>query len=145
MLACAQPLASQDTRLPAWLSGCWRMLGPEQQVEEIWLAPAGGTLVGMSRTVVRDSLRGFEIMVVRPGVNGLVFEATPSGQPPATFLVAGQADSAITFQNLTHDFPQVIRYSAIGGDSLVAVISGTVRDRQRTITYEYARVRCSLP
>ena len=144
---CSFTLSAQEPapNLPVWLSGCWRMLGPGQQIEEVWLSPAGGALVGMSRTVARDSLRSFELMVVRSGANGLVLEATPSGQPPANFLAAVRSDTSITFENLTHDFPQLIRYTRVGGDSLVATISGTVRERQRTITYEYARVSCTLP
>lgn len=121
------------------------MLGPAQSVEEIWLPPAGGALVGLGRTMAGDTLRAYELLVIRGGASGLVLEATPAGQPPAAFLAAARTDSSIVFENLTHDVPQLIRYTRPTPDSLVATISGTVRDRQRTITYEYARVGCSLP
>ncbi len=109
------------------------------------MTPLGGTMVGLSRTVSRDTLRGYDLMLIRGGANGLVFEANPAGQPAAAFLAAARNDSAITFENLTHDFPQLISYTRVSPESLVAVISGTVRDRQRTITYGYARVACPLP
>ena len=111
-------------------------------VDEMWLAPAGGALVGVSRSVEADSLRSHETMVVRAGPNGLIFEAAPSGQPPGMFLASSVSDTSLTFENLTHDFPQVIRYTRHGADSLFAMISGTVRDRQRTINYAYGRVSC---
>lgn len=141
------PLTGQDAAaaLPAWLQGCWRLTGPDQVIEEIWLTPLGGAMIGLSRTVSRDTLRGHELMLIRAGANGLVLEAAPAGQPAAAFLAAARGDSAITFENLTHDFPQLISYTRVSAESLVAVISGTVRDRQRTITYGYARAACPLP
>jgi hypothetical protein len=141
------PLAGQEgsAALPGWLQGCWRLTSPDQVIEEVWLTPLGGAMVGLSRTVSRDTLRGHELMLIRTGANGLVLEANPAGQPSAVFLAAARNDSAITFENLTHDFPQLIGYTRVTPDSLVAVISGTVRDRQRTITYGYARAACPLP
>ncbi len=146
-LLLAAPLAAQEAAptLPQWLTGCWRMTDPDRVIDEVWLPQAGGALLGVSRAHAGDSLLSYEVMVIRPGVSGLVYEANPSGQLPATFLVGVQSDSGITFENLTHDFPQLIRYARRGADSLLAVVSGTVRDRQRVISYEYARVACSLP
>ncbi len=131
--------------LPGWMAGCWRQVQAGRVIEEVWLPPAGGALVGVSRTVEGDSLRSWELMVVRAGPNGLVFEATPSGQPPAAFLASAVSDTMVAFENLTHDFPQVVRYARYGEDSLLATISGVVRDRQRTINFTYARARCPGP
>lgn len=111
-------------------------------IDEVWLPPAGDALLGMSRTVRNDTLRTFEQLVIRRGVNGLVLEAAPSNQPPASFLAAEVSDTLILFENLTHDFPQLIRYVRRGPDSLVAGVSGTVRERQRAIEFNYARVAC---
>jgi hypothetical protein len=136
---------SATASLPGWMVGCWRQVQAARIIEEVWLGPAGGALVGMSRTVEGDSLRSWELMVVRIGPNGLVFEATPSGQPPAAFLGSSASDTAVAFENLTHDFPQLVRYARRGADSLHATISGVIRDRQRTITFDYARVACPGP
>lgn len=111
-------------------------------IDEVWLSPAGDALLGMSRTVRNDTLRAFEQMVIRRSSNGLVLEATPSNQPPASFQAAEVSDTLIVFENPTHDFPQVIRYLRQGRDSLVAGVSGTVRERQRAIELNYARVAC---
>lgn len=128
--------------LPGWLTGCWREANAGQVIDEIWLPPAGDALVGMARTVRSDTLRSWEQLVIRRGSNGLVLEATPSGQPPAAFLAAEVNDTVIAFENLTHDFPQVIRYQRLGRDSLLAVVSGTIGERQRAIEFDYARVAC---
>lgn len=134
-------LAAQQTA-PAWLTGCWRQVEAGQITDEVWLARAGGALVGMSRTVENDSLRSWELMLIREGANGLAFEAAPSGQSMAVFLASTVTDSSIAFENLTRDYPQVIRYARRGADSLIAVVSGTIHDRQRAIEFHYARVAC---
>ena len=99
-------------------------------------------MVGVSRSIEADTLRSSEIMVIRSGANGLILEVSPSGQTAAAFLAASASDTAVAFENLTHDYPQVIRYARRGPDSLLATITGTVRDRQRTINYAYARAAC---
>lgn len=142
-LLLARPLAGQQVTTLAWMAGCWRQLDAGFTVEEVWLAPEGGTMVGVSRTVVNDSTRSTEQMVIRAGLSGgLVYEASPSGQAPAAFLSLAVSDSAVTFENLTHDFPQQIRYIRAGRDSMVAVVSGTVREKLRSISYRYARASC---
>ena len=141
LLLLAAPLQAQQA-LPAWLAGCWRQAEAGQVTDEVWLPASGGALLGMSRTVENDTLRTWELMVIRQGPNGLTFEASPSGQPMAVFLAGASGDSGIAFENLTHDYPQLIRYARPGGDSLVAVVSGVIHDRQRTIAFHYARVAC---
>ncbi len=144
LLGLARPSSAQQqpTSLPGWLAGCWREASAGQVIDEVWLSPAGDALLGISRTVRNDTLRAFEQMVIRRGANGLVLEATPSNQPPASFQAAEVSDTLIVFENPTHDFPQMIRYLRLGHDSLVAGVSGTVRERQRAIEYNYARVAC---
>jgi Domain of unknown function (DUF6265) len=127
------------------MAGCWRQSDVGQVLDEVWLNPGGGTLLGVSRSIDGDSLRGYELMLIRRGVHGLAFEASPAGQPPTAFLASVVTDSSITFENLTHDYPQLIRYTRRGTDSLLAMISGTVRDRQRTINYAYRRSACPGP
>lgn len=144
LVGLARPITAQQqpTSLPGWLAGCWREASAGQVIDEVWLPPAGDALMGMSRTVRNDTLRAWEQLVIRRGPNGVVLEAVPSNQPPTAFLAAEVSDTQIVFENLTHDFPQVIRYQRRGQDSLVAIVSGTVRDRQRAIEYAYARVAC---
>ncbi|HSB54656.1 MAG TPA: DUF6265 family protein [Gemmatimonadales bacterium] len=143
LLVTAGGLEAQQVNTLAWMAGCWRQLDAGVTVEEVWLAPAGGTMIGLSRSVEDDSTRSTEHMVIRPAASGgLVYEAAPSGQEPGAFLAATVTDSLVIFENLTHDFPQQIRYSRLPGDSLLAVVSGTVRERLRTITFRYSRSTC---
>lgn len=134
-----------DPGLPGWLTGCWRQASAALVVEEMWLAPQGGAMVATGRTLRQDSMIAWEQLVVRRQGPGLVLEATPSNQLRATFTATLVSDTLLRFENPQHDFPQVIRYERRGPDSLIAVVSGTVRERQRAITFEYGRVPCGLP
>ncbi len=35
----------------AWLAGCWELRAGPRLIEEQWLSPRGGMLLGMSRTM----------------------------------------------------------------------------------------------
>lgn len=80
----------------AWLEGCWEAASRKRTVEENWMAPRGGSMLGVSRTVRGDSLLEYELVVLREEAARLVYEAHPSGQPVAAFhsregVRAGQA------------------------------------------------------
>ncbi len=147
LLGLAQPVGAQQTPvpLPGWMAGCWREASAGLIIDEVWLRPVGDALTGMSRTIRDDTLRAWEQMVIRRVPDGLVLEATPSGQPPATFASTEASDTLLVFANPDHDFPKTIRYLRRGRDSLIAVVSGTIRDRQRGIEFNYARVACPGP
>ena len=48
----------------AFMKGCWVIERPERKtrIEEQWMAPAGNTLIGMSRTVRDGKTTGWEYM-----------------------------------------------------------------------------------
>ena len=77
----------------------------------------GGNLLGISRTTRGDSLAGFEFMRIHGRGDTLIFAAQPSGQPPADFFATLVGDRDVLFENPAHDFPQRIRYRAVGADS----------------------------
>jgi len=102
----------------------------------------GNSMLGMNRTVRNDSLVGYELVIIREGSNGLVFEAHPSGQPTAFFPALVLSDTLVVFENPEHDFPQRIGYELSGADSLMAWIEGSSGDATRTVDFAYERARC---
>ena len=76
---------SELDKLP-WLAGCWRAENAEPGSVEQWLPAAGGTMLGMSRTVRQGKTLEFEFMELRYLPDGkLAFIAHPSGQQAAEF------------------------------------------------------------
>lgn len=110
------------------------------------MRPAGGTMLGVGRTVrrgtERDSTTEFEFLRVFERAGKLVYAALPSGQSYTEFTETDLTDSSVSFGNPTHDFPQFVRYRKRGGDSVIAGIDGTIQGRARAVEFRYARTSC---
>lgn len=136
----AQSGASVDRA--GWIAGCWARTTPTSTVEEQWMAPRGGTMLGISRTVVNGAVREYEFLRIFAAYDTLVYAATPSGQAYSEFRSISVGARDIVFENLKHDFPQRIGYKAIGRDSIVAFIEGPRGGANRRIEFPYARAKC---
>lgn len=80
-------------------------------------------MLAVSRTLKGDRMVAFEFLRIVERDGSLVYIAQPNGRPPTEFtLTALTADSA-TFENPTHDFPKMIRYSKRADGSLEARVS----------------------
>jgi hypothetical protein len=130
-----------DINRLAFIGGCWTLVRPNgTKIEELWLAPAGGAMIGMSRSVRDGKLREYEFMRILAGADGkLQYVAIPSGQPEAAFPVKEIAENAVTFENPQHDFPQRILYRLVDKDTLVARIEGSVGGQARSADFPYKR------
>jgi len=126
-----------------WMVGCWGSSSGARVVEEQWMRPRGGLMLGAGRTVEGDSLIEFEQVRILEREGRLVYAAAPSGQTPAEFTSIAVTDSSVTFENLAHDFPQRVLYRRIGRDSLVARVEGTRGGKVRGVDFAYARKSCS--
>lgn len=136
-----QPQPASAARL-GWLAGCWESTARGRLIEERWMRPRGGVLLGMSRTVRGDTLVEYEQTRIEERGGRLVFAAAPSGQAPGEFESTAVTDSSVTFANPAHDFPQRVLYRRQGRDSLAARIEGTVAGRARAVDFAFRRVAC---
>jgi Domain of unknown function (DUF6265) len=148
MLSIGDPSAGRAQSAPTvaqvgWMAGCWEQSAGARVIEEQWMRPRAGLMLGVSRTVVGDSLREYEQVALFERGGRLVYAATPARQPPAEFESIAVSDSAVTFENPTHDFPQRVIYRRRGADSLLARVEGMRRGQLRGSDYPYRRVPCS--
>ena len=128
----------------AWLAGCWSRADADAGSGEQWTAPAGGTMLGVSRTVRNGRTVEFEFVVIRGTADGaLVYQAHPSGQASAEFRLMHAGDGEVVFENPAHDFPQRIGYRLDeDGTRLTAWIEGTRGGTTRRIPFPMRRVAC---
>jgi hypothetical protein len=149
--AAASPLAVRPATVQspspvarlAWLAGCWQQTGRNGQVvDEEWMAPRAGLMVGMGRTVRGDSVIEYEHLRIFSRAGHAIYHAEPSGQTPAEFSARSVTDTLVLFENPQHDFPQRIIYRRRGSDSLLARVEGSMNGRARGFDFPYARVRC---
>lgn len=135
------PAAGPSINDAAWIAGCWSFERGGRTVAEHWMAPAGGTMMGLSRTVAAGKTTEWEFLIIREGANGLDYVAKPSRQPEATFTAASVTGQEIVFENPAHDFPKRISYKR-DGETLTAAIEGPMNGQNRRIEFPYKKVSC---
>ncbi len=144
------PLAlALDSRAPhrgveqlRWMEGCWEFTVGERTVEEQWMAPRGGTMLGMSRTVRGRRTVAWETVLLREDSAGAIsYHAFPSGQAAAVFPATEVSDSHAVFANPQHDFPQRIIYRRRAG-TLAARVEGEIGGTPRGSDFPYRKAPC---
>jgi hypothetical protein len=131
-----------DATTLSWMAGCWRQESASRTVDEMWMAPAGGAMLGASRTVARGTVVDHEFVQIRVQDGRLVYIAKPARQSEATFTATVVSAKEVVFENLSHDFPQRIIYRLRDDGSLLGRIEGTQNGQARGVDYPMRRVAC---
>ena len=140
----------------AWLAGHWRIDQGDRQVDEQWMAPAGGLMMGMARNIQGDKMmKGISTPLPGKPVNSvfvravnytdpngdIFYIASPSKQTETAFKLTSLRDGEAVFENPQHDFPKKIVYARQADGSLLAAIEGPGRDgKPRRVEYPFKRV-----
>jgi hypothetical protein len=121
----------------SWISGDWQTApGGRAQIEEHWTQPAGGSMLGMSRTVAGARTAEFEFLRIEQRENEIYYVAQPKGRCPQTdFKLTRVTAQEAVFENPTHDFPKRIIYKKTSDDSLTASIDGGEGSKQMTFSF----------
>ena len=125
-----------------WISGCWVAERGEPGSTEMWMAPGGARVLGMSRTVRDGRTMAHEFMQIVDGGDGLTFTAMPSSKPSASFRAIKIEPRRVTFENADKDFPQRVSYESPDDATLIGRIEGMHEGRERHIDYPMKRVAC---
>jgi hypothetical protein len=107
-----------------WLAGAWSGDDRGTLNEEVWMAPAGTSMLAMHRDTAGGKTTGFEFLRIEQDPGELVYRAMPEGRPATDFRRVAQGPSCIVFENPEHAFPRRILYWREGA-SLHARIEGT--------------------
>ena len=137
------PSAGASIHDVEWLAGCWELRSGDRATLEIWMVPAGGMMLGASRTVVSGATREYEQVMIREQDGRLVYTANPSGQAEASFTSTEVTDSSFVVENLAHDFPQRITYVRTGPEAWMARVEGPGPDGMRGFELRMTRVSCA--
>lgn len=107
-----------------WLAGHWRTA--DGTVEEVWLAPRAGDLLGMNRST---GAPGFEFLRIVTEDGTRSYLASPGGAAPVRFRMEPlTAAGEVRFANPEHDFPKTISYRRRGDDGLQACVGDGARE-----------------
>lgn len=142
-LITAAPVHAGQLGSLSWLAGCWTRSQAEAGSGEYWLPLAGGTMLGLGRTVRDGRTIEYEFLRLQEDGEGrVVYTATPSGQKEASFVASRIGEATATFENPAHDFPQSIIYSMPDREHMTVRIEGEQQGSQRAIDFQFTRVSC---
>ncbi len=66
----------------AWMAGRWEGRDAKGlEMEEVWLEPKGGTMLGLHRDVAGGKAVSFEFLRIALEAEGLTYWASPRGRP----------------------------------------------------------------
>ena len=129
----------------AWLQGCWELREGDRLVEERWMPPRAGSMLGVGRTTRGSKLVEHEYIVLTERDGRLAYEAHPSGQAATTFMSQPITGREVVFEDPAHDFPQRVGYKSTGPGQMLAWVEGTSGGKQRRIEFPYRLVNCVAP
>jgi hypothetical protein len=109
----------------AWFAGSWETDQNGRHAEEHWMRPAGGTMLGMARTVRGDKTTFFEYLRLESRPDGIFYVAQPQGRPPVDFRLASlQGQEAVFVNPGNEDHLKKIVYRKNADGSLTARVEG---------------------
>lgn len=108
----------------SWLEGAW--IDPEggaRTVEEHWIVPRGGLMLGVNRSIRDGRAVGFEFLRIETRDDAsIVYVAQPNGRSPGTdFPLVEHAEHRAVFRNPDHEFPDTLIYERDGDDLTIRV------------------------
>jgi len=119
-----------------WLSGAWVGKKGSGSIEERWSPALGGSMLGVSRTISRGKMTGFEYLRIIERDDGLVYIAQPGGNAPTEFVLTELTETRAVFDNPRHDYPKRIVYELSPEGDLNATIGFMVGGSPRRFSYK---------
>ena len=130
-----------DVAALAWMAGTWSGVIGSVTMEEHWMAPADGLMLGIHRDLRSGKPPFFEFLRIEAKDDGLFYLASPRGREATPFKMLSVEGRKVVFENPEHDFPQRIVYWLEGEDTLHARIEGTNEGQPRSSEWAWKRVK----
>ena len=136
-----QPTLPHSISELSWITGDWQTpAGGRVQIDEHWTQSAGGSMLGMSRTVGGDKTIEFEYLRIEQREDGIYYVAHPKARCPGTdFKLTRLSSTEAVFENPQHDFPKRIIYRKTSEDALTASIDAGEGTKSMSFAYKRAR------
>lgn len=120
----AEPAPGHDLNDLSWIAGRWAGPSGNLEMEELWMEPKGGLMLGLHRDVAGGVARSFEFLRIESTPEGIFYRSSPNGAPVTSFKLVRLEARRVVFENPTHDFPTRILYWLTADGRLHARIEG---------------------
>lgn len=136
--------STNDIQKAEWLIGTWENKTQRGSIYETWTKSGQNEFSGKSYSVKDKDTIVFENIRLLQEKNGLYYIPTVKNQNdglPVRFVAKTISKNQLVFENPQHDFPQIIAYTKITSDSLIAEISGRKNGQNRKQTFPMKKVK----
>ncbi len=123
----------------AWLAGSWVERKQGVETEGHWIAPKGGIMLGVNRTVRAAGKTSFEFVRIARTSSGISYFASPAGRPATEFPLIEAGDKKAVFENPKHDFPTRVIYWLDKEGALHARIEGMIGGKMRSQEWRWEK------
>jgi len=127
-----------------WLIGTWKNKTLKGNVYETWTKVSSDKFLGKSYVISETDTIIFETIQLVEEKGELFYIPKVRNQNeglPIRFTLKTISDTILMFENPLHDFPQIISYTKINIDSLVAKISGAKNGQEIKQTFPMKRLK----
>lgn len=124
----------------AWMAGSWGGIKNGVEMEELWQAPKGNTMLGLHRDVAKGRTILFEFLRIEATADGITYWASPNGRPATPFKLIELKGKRAVFENASHDFPQRIIYWLGEDGALHAKIEGMIKNKPASEEWTWQRI-----
>lgn len=135
---------SNHIKEAGWLIGTWENKAQSGSIYETWKKTSESEFSGISYTIEQNDSVVFENIRLIQEKDSLFYVPTVINQNdglPIRFGAKSISDMELVFENLQHDFPQIISYTRINSDSLVAEIKGVSNGKERRLVFPMKRLK----
>jgi hypothetical protein len=123
-----------------WLAGDWETTIGKASVDEHWSFPAGGIMMGMSRTVANGKTVSFEYLRLEQRPDGIFYVAHPQARPGTDFKLDSWDGKQAVFVNPGHaDHLKKIVYRLNSDGTITARIEGENDGKPFAQEWQYKR------
>lgn len=126
-----------------WIAGGWKSAPGSALLEEHWIAPSGGLMLGLGRTIAGNRAVAFEFLRIEQRQDGVYYVAQPGGRPPTDFKLTKSSAGLAVFENPAHDHPKIIEYKLEDACTLVATVEGDEGGRHRKQQFRFRNTAAS--
>lgn len=144
IFSCQTPGGTQEKEqgrkldMLSWLEGTWKGKVDSVAFAEIWKRVDDSTFSGTGMVISGQDTAIVEQLQLALRNDTIYYIATVSGQRVVFTMTSMTADRYV-FENPAHDFPQVITYTKVSEDSLVAEITGMVKGERRREVFKMVK------
>lgn len=128
-----------DISALAWMAGTWTGTDGRMEMEEVWMAPKGGHMLGLHRDVAGERMVSFEFLQIASRPDAIAYIARPGGREPTVFPLKESSEKKVVFENPKHDYPQRILYWLDPEGALHARIEGDRDGKKGPMEWTWTR------